>query len=118
MRRGDPLPDLPIDGGFDMGAYAGGWLLLLFHTASAEGLQASVEGAAAGFGKRIKVALVAASLEAVAARRVGALVDSETFFDLALLIDPRGRVQHSATGRDAEQAARNALSAAAAETPL
>lgn len=110
LRRADPLPDLPLNGAFDLESYAGAWLLLVFAVHRCDGDEQAVQARCDAFGRRIAVRWIDAVAEPEAARRVGALVAEDAWFDLAILLDPRGRVQVSATAPSAVESAASAFS--------
>ena len=109
LQKGDPVPPLPVASGLRLEDHAGGWLLLVFALELSAGLDDALAAVAVDFGKTIEVLVIDAKREPVASRRVGALVGDGCWFPLAVLLDPRGRVQNSATADGAVAAAQTAL---------
>ena len=114
LRKGDPLPDLPLQPPLDLQALAGRWILLVFVAGEGKArCEAEFPRFSQDFGKQLTCRAIAARGFAVASRRVGALVDEDQWHELAVLLDPRGTVHASCDAEDPVAAARKALALSA-----
>jgi|GEM_PF-3060364 len=121
LHRGDPLPALGVDG-FDIADHAGKWLLIVVVDELNDRLRDDVATAVERFGRATDVRYVAAQTHAaddviadpdgVATRRLGALVDEDARFTIAVVVEPGGRVQASCDDTKAALAVSMALEAA------
>ncbi len=125
LMRGDPLPELPVEGFEQSDWNDGTWMLLAVDKKDCvDGLIEMVAAQTGRTGKAVNAVFfivggeitdwdIIADPDGVAARRLGALVGENELHPLAVLVDPRGRVYASATGTDTIDAARRAMDAIA-----